>query len=264
MWLLNTTTYQLYFVQDPSITTYAILSHVWGQTGEQTTFDVVPADDDPALLEVIRGRLSPKIRGCCDYARVKGFSAAWIDACCIDKTSSAELSEAINSMFEWYSLAEVCYVFLADVSATDNPHAPASRFRWSVWFTRGWTLQELVVRWRIVFLSKEWQMIGTKASLANVIRDITGIDRDVLLRIRPLHTVSVAQRMSCASGRRTTRREDEAYCLMGIFESCNNCCILYGVRLTVIYGEGSQAFIRLQEEILKCVPNQSIFAWGLQ
>ncbi|KAI0820307.1 heterokaryon incompatibility protein-domain-containing protein [Trametes gibbosa] len=267
MRLLDTTTYQLYFVQDPSQTAYAILSHVWDPRGEQTfqdvqaihatarsTFEVVPADDDPELLEAIRSRLSSKIRCCCDYARAKGFSGLWIDACCIDKTSSAELSEAINSMFDWYSLAEVCYVYLADVSDTDNPHGRASQFRWSRWFTRGWTLQELIVPWGIVFLSKEWRMIGTKASLASVIEEATGIDRDVLLRARPLHTVSVAQRMSWAARRYTTRVEDEAYCLMGIF----------GVRFAVIYGEGSQAFIRLQEEILKRVPDQSIFAWGLQ
>lgn len=219
----------------------------------RSAFQPSPADDDPELLDIIRSRLSAKIRCCCDYARAKGVPYAWIDACCIDKTSSAELSEAINSMYDWYSHAEVCYVFFADVSDAESPHAPDSRFRRSMWFTRGWTLQELIVPWGTVFLSKEWRMIGTKASLAGVIEAVTGIERDVLLHVRPLHTVSVARRMSWASLRRTTRVEDEAYCLMGIF----------GVRLPVIYGEGTQAFIRLQEEIMRRIPDQSLFSWGL-
>lgn len=219
----------------------------------RSAFQPSPANDDPELLEIIRSRLSAKIRRCCDYARAKGVPYVWIDTCCIDKTSSAELSEAINSMYDWYSHAEVCYIFLADVSDMESPHAPGSRFRWSMWFTRGWTLQELIVPWGSVFLSKEWRMIGTKASLAGIIEAVTGIERDVLLHVRPLHTVSVARRMSWASQRRTTRVEDEAYCLMGIF----------GVRLPVIYGEGTQAFIRLQEEIMRRVPDQSLFSWGL-
>ncbi|KAI0353230.1 HET-domain-containing protein [Trametes cingulata] len=266
MWLLNTTTYQLYFVQDPSNAGYAILSHVWNRAGEQTfqdlraihssarrTFQQAPADDDPRLLRLIRERLSEKIRRCCDYARVKGVAYVWIDTCCIDKTSSAELSEAINSMFDWYSHAEVCYVFLADVSDEENPEADASSFRRSIWFLRGWTLQELIVPWGNVFLSKDWRMIGTKASLAKVIQQVTGIDLDILLRARPLHSVSVARRMSWASHRETTRVEDKAYCLMGIF----------GVRLPVMYGEGRQAFLRLQEEIMRRIPDQSLLSWGL-
>ncbi|KAI0676094.1 hypothetical protein C8Q78DRAFT_1075031 [Trametes maxima] len=169
-----------------------------------------------------------------------------------NKTNSAELSEAINSMLDWYSHPMVCYVFLVDVPHTENPELPGSAFRRSVWFTRGWTLQELIVPWGNVFLSKDWRMIGTKASLGTVIEDVTGIERDVLLRARPLHSVSVARRMSWATSRRTTRVEDEAYCLMGLF----------GVRLPALYGEEQQVFVRLQEEIMKHIPGQSLFAWG--
>ncbi len=77
-------------------------------------FPDAPEDGDPRLL---RNRLGAKIWCGCDYARARGYPYLWIDSCCIDKTSSAELSEAINSMFDWYSQAAVCYVFLFDVSA---------------------------------------------------------------------------------------------------------------------------------------------------
>ncbi|KAI0330928.1 HET-domain-containing protein [Cubamyces sp. BRFM 1775] len=233
MWLLDTTTYTLHLEQDPARVTYAILSHVWDQP-------------------LVRERLSPKVRSCCDYARSQGFKYAWIDTCCIDKSSSAELSEAITSMFDWYSIAAVCYVFLADVPETENPAARWSQFGESRWFERGWTLQELLVPQRNVFLSKNWRPIGTKKSLSKTIETITGIDEDILVHRRPLHTVSVARRMSWAQFRQTTRVEDEAYCLMGIF----------GVRIPAIYGEGRHAFVRLQEEIMKSIPDQSLFAWG--
>lgn len=287
MWLLNTSTYQIVFVQHPSDAHYAVLSHVWAPEGEQTiqvsvnmpvlisletrltglpqdvhaihtaarsSFPDTLQDTDPRLLNAIRARLSPKIRRCCDYARARGYAYLWIDTCCIDKTSSAELSEAINSMFTWYSQADVCYVFLSDVSANDDPAEKDSSFRRSMWFKRGWTLQELIVPSKNVFLSKDWRMIGTKTSLANVIEDVTGIDTGILLQTRRLHTVSVADRMAWAAGRETTRVEDEAYSLMGVF----------GVRLPIIYGEGSQAFIRLQEEIMRRIPDQSLFLWGME
>ncbi|KAH9884794.1 hypothetical protein C8Q73DRAFT_796113 [Cubamyces lactineus] len=155
-------------------------------------------------------------------------------------------------MFDWYSLAAVCYVFLADVPETEDPAAPHSHFRRSMWFQRGWTLQELIAPRRNVFLSHSWRAIGTKKSLCKLIEGITNIDGDILLHRKPLHAVSVARRMSWAQFRRTTRIEDEAYSLMGIF----------GVHIPAIYGEGPDAFVRLQEEIMKCIPDQSLFAWG--
>ncbi|PIL35281.1 hypothetical protein GSI_02006 [Ganoderma sinense ZZ0214-1] len=178
-----------------------------------------------------------------------GLSLIWIDAPCIDKTSSAELSEAINSMYEWYRLSTICYAFLHDV--TEDPYTNPSSFRHSAWHTRGWTLQELIAPAIVVFLSSDWRMLGGKHRLADVLEDATGIDRGILTHSRPLSTVCVARRMFWASKRCTTRKEDEAYCLMGIF----------GVHIPIIYGEGSKAFIRLQEEILKHIPDQSIFIW---
>ncbi|KAI0629452.1 hypothetical protein C8Q77DRAFT_1201647, partial [Trametes polyzona] len=155
-------------------------------------------------------------------------------------------------MFDWYARAQVCYVYLHDVSKHECPDAPGSAFRRSEWFTRGWTLQELLAPDSVVFLSRTWTVLGTKASLARVLEETAGIDADVLTFRKKLSDVSVARRMSWAAGRRTTRVEDEAYALMGIFS----------VNMPTIYGEGRRAFQRLQEEIIRQSSDQSIFAWG--
>ncbi|TBU22892.1 hypothetical protein BD311DRAFT_769529 [Dichomitus squalens] len=156
-------------------------------------------------------------------------------------------------MYAWYSKATVCFAFLHDVPMMQPRSAVLSRFRQSVWFTRGWTLQELIAPRRVIFVSAEWRTIGDKSALSGIIEEITGIDGDILRHSRPLHSVSVARRMSWAARRVTTRKEDEAYSLLGIF----------GVNIAPIYGEGDRAFIRLQEEILARIPDQSIFAWNL-
>jgi len=171
--------------------------------------------------------------------------------CCIDKTSSAELSEAINSMFRWYQKASVCYAYLADVLKDTDPDKDPEEFSRSRWFTRGWTLQELVAPKNVVFYSRSWKNIGTKERLCNTISTITGIDIDTLLG-EDVTFVSVANKMSWASGRRTTRTEDMAYCLLGIFD----------VNMPLLYGEGKKAFLRLQEEILRSSYDHSLFAWG--
>ena len=163
------------------------------------------------------------------------------DLCCIDKTSSAELSEAINSMYRWYQESGVCYAYLADV--------PPNAFSKSRWFTRGWTLQELIAPSTVIFLDQKWQEIGTKSSLQRVISEITGIPTDILLG-GDLEDASIAQRMSWASKRETTRVEDAAYCLMGIFS----------IHMPMLYGEGERAFIRLQEEIMRVSDDHSLFA----
>jgi hypothetical protein len=177
-----------------------------------------------------------KIRGCCKAAAADGFEYVWIDTCCIDKTSSSELSEAINSMYKWYQEAEVCYVYLADVF----PDISTSSFAKSRWFTRGWTLQELIAPSSVIFFDAHWRDIGTKASLVKPIAEITGIHIDALSNGR-VSRFSVAQRMSWASRRETTREEDIAYCLLGIFS----------INMPLLYGEGQKAFLRLQEEIMK-------------
>lgn len=183
---------------------------------------------------------------------MNGFQLILIDSCCIDKASSAELSEAINSMYELYRLSGACYVYLADVPDDDHPQALGSSFRFSRWHKRGWTLQELIAPERVIFLTSTWRFLGTRLSLATTLADITMISVDILVGRASVASISVAQRMSWASLRETTRVEDRAYSLLGIF----------GVHLSPIYGEGDNAFRRLQEEIIKTIPDQSIFAWG--
>ncbi|EIW54685.1 uncharacterized protein TRAVEDRAFT_80168, partial [Trametes versicolor FP-101664 SS1] len=193
-----------------------------------------------------------KIRNTCAVALEDSYELLWVDACCIDQQSSAELTEAINSMFEWYRRADVCYVYLQDVDDDNDVQESDSQFRASRWHRRGWTLQELIAPRSIVFLSRGWVVLGMKSNFARLLEQVTGVNYEVLTHKASLSTVSVARRMWWASGRETTRVEDEAYSLMGIF----------GVHMAPIYGEGRNAFIRLQEESLKVIPDQSIFAWG--
>ncbi|EIW58294.1 uncharacterized protein TRAVEDRAFT_82962, partial [Trametes versicolor FP-101664 SS1] len=192
-----------------------------------------------------------KIKAACQVAREDGFLLLWIDTCCIDKSSSTELSEAINSMFEWYELADICYAYLADVPGDDDPTQAVSLFWQSRWHTRGWTLQELIAPTRVVFLTRSWGFLGTKAGLASTLEKITGVDFSILTGHATVHSASVARRMSWAACRETTRIEDRAYSLLGIF----------GMHMSPIYGEGENAFLRLQEEIVKTIPDHSIFAW---
>ncbi|KAH9892853.1 heterokaryon incompatibility protein-domain-containing protein [Cubamyces lactineus] len=266
MWLLDTSNGKLCYIADPAQENYAILSHVW-ITGKEQSFQDLQRLHELSTTEALHDRAnrlagraprsvfykaSEKIRECCAFARARGYRWLWVDTCCIDKTSSAELSEAINSMYQWYQQSGVCYAFLHDVDDEDDPRAPGSQFRQSRWFRRGWTLQELIAPQELVFIGRQWRPFGTKASLAGVVEEITGIERAILEHRRPLSSVSVARRMAWAAKRKTTRVEDEAYSLMGIF----------GVNIPTIYGEGRNAFYRLQEEILRHIPDQSIFVWG--
>ncbi|KAK3675898.1 hypothetical protein LTR78_004090 [Recurvomyces mirabilis] len=172
--------------------------------------------------------------------------------CCIDKTSSAELSEAINSMFRWYQNAVVCYAFLSDVPNCVDISAVDSPFAKSRWFTRGWTLQELIAPSNLIFFSKDWEQLGTKAMIHAVLSTISGIEKD-FLSSENLELASAAKKMSWAASRKTSRTEDMAYCLLGIFD----------LNMPLIYGEGKKAFRRLQEELLKSRPgDHTIFAWG--
>ena len=196
-------------------------------------------------------KLHPKIRDACAIARTAGYRYIWIDSCCIDKSSSSELSEAINSMYHWYGRSAMCYAYLADVPPGEDPRAARSSFRRSRWYTRGWTLQELIAPGQVLFLSSDWNVIGSKHTLSDVIEEITGIADEALLHMKPLDDFSVAQRLSWAAARKTTRVEDRAYSLLGVFS----------INMPILYGEGDLAFRRLQEEILRRIPDQSLFAW---
>ncbi|KIX05484.1 uncharacterized protein Z518_06356 [Rhinocladiella mackenziei CBS 650.93] len=191
-----------------------------------------------------------KVLRCCEQAASVGFDYVWIDTCCIDKTDKFELTEALNSMFHWYRQSQVCYSYLTDVPGNEDPRSPNSAFRRSRWFTRGWTLQELLAPLYVIFFSEDWTEIGTKASLQEVISEVTGISSQVLLT-NYAGEISVAQRMAWASKRETAEVEDQAYCLMGLF----------GVNMPTMYGEGENAFQRLQLEIIKVSDDHSIFAW---
>lgn len=213
---------------------YAILSHTWGTEDDEVNFSDI--NDG-------RGTTKPgyrKIEFCAEQAARDDLEFFWVDTCCIDKSSSAELAEAINSMFRWYRESARCYAFLQDVS-THGPQAIEQElaFQKSRWFTRGWTLQELLAPKHVDFFSAEGHHLGDKSTRAQEITRATGIPIEAL-REKPLSDFSVDQRMMWAKGRETTRDEDMAYCLMGLFE----------VFMGLLYGEGQErALLRLQKEI---------------
>ncbi|KAH8806152.1 heterokaryon incompatibility protein-domain-containing protein [Xylogone sp. PMI_703] len=253
MRLLHTATLKLEEFSANRIPPYAIISHTWEET--EVTFQDMRWD----LTEKMTGY--EKIKNACLTAVACGFEYVWLDTCCIDKTSSAELSEAIDLMFHWYREAEACFAYLADLpsspsheSVTDNSDDALSAriksdFSKCRWFTRGWTLQELIAAPIVIFLDEKWEMVGTKSSLKQTISDITGIPVGILLG-DDLQGASIAQKMSWVSRRETTRFEDIAYCLMGLFD----------IHMPLLYGEGERAFIRLQEEIMKVSDDYSLFA----
>ncbi|KAI0883780.1 HET-domain-containing protein [Annulohypoxylon maeteangense] len=256
MYLLNAKTKKLRFFHEDEREPYAILSHTWGP--DEITFQELPVI--VACGEGIASHPSTskagyrKIKGCCEQARRSGIEWVWVDTCCIDKSSSAELSEAINSMYRWYKEAQVCFVYLEDVSH-DNTDLSAvdSPFRKSRWFTRGWTLQELIAPDTVWFFSNSWSFLGARSDIENLLAEITGISFGLLSEYG-IHYFSTAQRMCWAAKRKTSRREDLAYCLLGIFD----------VNMPLIYGEGDKAFRRLQEEIIRQSTDETIFAWGFE
>ncbi|KAI0900348.1 heterokaryon incompatibility protein-domain-containing protein [Annulohypoxylon nitens] len=245
---------------------YAILSHTWKQD-EEVTFQEWQNMDSPSI------RQKPgfiKITDTCRQAKLDGFDWLWVDTNCIDKSSSAELTEAINSMFTWYRDAKICYAYLQDVPSNGH-HGQSeevmSLFKQSRWFHRGWTLQELLAPKKVIFYTKDWKKIGSKEplaskkdksptsekdeSLTSKIAEITGIDETYLDGSTALRMSSVAKRLSWIANRKTTRVEDIAYCLLGIFD----------INMPLLYGEGIKAFTRLQQEIVRSSSDHTIFCW---
>ena len=218
---------------------YAILSHRWGAE------EVIFADLMNSTAKDKAGY--GKIQFCGEQAKYSGLQYFWVDTCCIDKSNAVELQEAINSMFRWYRHAIKCYVYLPDVSrphsdSADGSNEPwESTFRKSEWFTRGWTLQELIAPASVDFFSRERELLGNKASLERHICEVTGIPATAL-RGSPLSDFSITERLSWAASRETFRQEDKAYSLLGIFD----------VNMPLIYSEGKdKAMNRLREEIDK-------------
>ncbi|KAK8007590.1 Minor extracellular protease vpr [Apiospora arundinis] len=243
MRLLNTNTTQDLSLQEfdaNKTPTYAILSHTW--TDEEFLF----YDIHNGTGQSKKG--FSKVVDCCAKVAEQSFEWVWIDTCCIDKSSSAELTEAINSMFQWYQSSKVCYVFLNDL----RPGDAMDYVRYCRWVKRGWTLQELIAPAKVEFYDSDWNYRGSKMEYSTLLGEVTGIPIPLLLGSCELHTYSVASRMSWAAQRMTTRPEDIAYWLLGIFD----------ISTPPIYGEGSKAFRRLQEEIVRRNNAMTIFAWS--
>jgi hypothetical protein len=219
---------------------YAISSHTWGE--EEVTFQDMEASAD--LSKTVSKAGWRKIQFCAKQAAADGLQYFWIDTCCIDKRNAVELGAAINSMFRWYQNAARCYVYLSDVSkpaGADSEKGWKNALETSRWFTRGWTLQELLAPRLVDFFSYEGERLGSKLLLESEIHEITGIATNAL-RGDALSSFSIKERRSWAERRTTTIEEDAAYCLLGIFD----------VSMALLYGERrDQAFRRLEEEIHK-------------
>ncbi|KAJ8131242.1 hypothetical protein O1611_g2384 [Lasiodiplodia mahajangana] len=254
MRLLNAESQELktFYGQVPE---YAILSHTWGRD-EITLRDLGEINSyypkNPLEVDYLRSTQSfMKITQCCKQAIKDNLQWVWIDTCCIDKTDSVELSEAINSMYQWYEESQVCYAFLADVPDDEPIEDKDSKFRMSRWFTRGWTLQELLAPSKVIFYGQGWKTLGDRESLIEIISATTKIPVRCLSSKRYRGEACIAQKMSWASTRETTRTEDIAYCLLGLF----------GVNMPLLYGEGEKAFLRLQEELVRTKPDDSMLIW---
>lgn len=267
MRLINIYTQKLEFWPANDIPPYAILSHRWLKDEDEITFEqyVNPTPQDlekpgyrkvEAFCSFVRGYNRHKQAKGNGKEKGKGMVEwIWIDTCCIDKRSSAELSESINSMAMWYQRAEYCVAYLVDVpSGTDGPGTVQAVWK-SSWFTRGWCLQELLFPEEIVFCNVGWKIVGEKSEsrFCEMLSSRTGIPGKCLTDRYYMLRQCVARKMSWASGRTTTRTEDLAYCLLGLFN----------IQISLLYGEGVNAFARLQEEIINQTDDESIFAWSL-
>ncbi|KAI5357041.1 putative heterokaryon incompatibility [Septoria linicola] len=251
MRLVNTSSFELVEFTEDEIPygQYAVLSHRW--THDEVTFKEFRKGLKPQSIGY------QKVVEACKYAKGRKRPYIWVDTCCIDKRSSAELSEAVNSMFRWYQRSAECYVYLQDVvlpESHDDPVSLENLLQDCQWFKRGWTLQELLAPAEVIFLTAQWTSLGTRQDdeMATVVSQITSIglyDLNNFNQQRP----SVARKMSWASRRTTTRPEDIAYCLLGLFD----------VSMPLLYGEGAgRAFMRLQQEVIRKSDDKSIFAWG--
>ncbi|KAI1812489.1 heterokaryon incompatibility protein-domain-containing protein [Poronia punctata] len=259
MRLLNTKTLELkYFAQSPE-EAYAILSHTWGE-------DEVLFSDAENLSSGLWNSWSlaktlsaEKIRAAAALAASRRFRYIWVDTCCIDKSSSTELSEAVNSMFKWYQAARICFAYLSDVNPPEESQTKGVSFQNARWFSRGWT--ELIAPPEVEFYDAEWKLLGDRSSLVDVIHHTTKVHRNLLRPVRPRDWYSwypsgpvvdeypVSEIFIWAKSRETTRGEDIAYCLMGLF----------GVNMPLLYGEGKEnALLRLQRNIISSCNDHSI------
>jgi hypothetical protein len=240
----DTTSISLHTFSKDAIPPYATLSHTWGRETEEVSFSDIKEKTGSTKVGY------KKLLFCGHQAKADHLDYFWVDTCCIDKDSGPQLQRAINTMFYWYQNASRCYVYLADVtiySRDGQRHVEwESAFRNSRWFTRGWTLQELLAPKVVQFYSYDQVRLGDKYTLQQQIIEITGITKEAL-QGQPLSSFTIEERFLWASKRNTTEDEDRAYCLLGIFD----------VFLPLIYGEGqSNAMRRLKREIKELASNQ--------
>lgn len=257
MRLLHTTELRFEDFFDDKIPDYAILSDRRG-------------DDEVSYQDFQIGRRTngsgyAKILAFCNFAAtdssvyrnhrpVRGrFEWVWIDTCCIDQSSSAELSEAINSMYRWYANCVVCYAYLSDVVTGTDRNQTMRAFEDSQWYGRGWTLQELLAPPRLMFFDRHWTCLGTRENLAPSINTAAGISQALVTGFHDVSPISIsaAEKFSWIATRNTSRLEDKAYCLMGLFD----------INMPLLYGEGKKAFRRLQLEVLRSTNDESVFIW---
>lgn len=256
MRLLNVHTGEFRDFHGDRIPPYVVTSHRW--SSNESTYKDVLKKKNPEREGY------QKILRFCAFARQvfrdpkspeKPIDWIWIDTCCINQNSSAEVSESINSMWSWYSQATHCIAHLKDVrsfTSGGGQEGVLFDFRKSEWFERGWTLQELLAPQCVVFVTHNWEVIGRKSPddhactvtstiLNDVVAEVTGIPKDVLCGFESRRAViSKEMKMAWAANRQTTKVEDAAYCLFGIF----------GVHMPLIYGEGERnARRRLEQEI---------------
>ncbi|CCM03175.1 uncharacterized protein FIBRA_05297 [Fibroporia radiculosa] len=245
---------------------YGILSHRWLNTGEPSYQDMMERSLRTSQNQSEGGRRTMKtaasgeerslgyrkLLGCCEEAKRLGLDFLWSDTCCIDKTSSAELDESIRSMFRWYRNSTICIVYLGQTTVMEDMRADE-------WFLRGWTLQELLAPRTMKFFNKEWQPLTEEEDdkeedtpILTILHEITGIPEIDIEDFSPAPQ-NVDKRMTWAAPRKTTRAEDAAYSLMGIFD----------VSLQIAYGEGGErAFSRLIEAIMQAGGDTSVLNWA--
>ncbi|KAK7983381.1 hypothetical protein PG989_010783 [Apiospora arundinis] len=282
--LINTKRYELvesYEIPAPFPPPYVILSHTWISPQDEITYQ----DFQRRRRDIEKGTFKPKgwakLRQYCDRVARDGWEWAWMDTCCIDKTNEAETQLAIFAMFRWYKEADVCIAYLADVHADkvvsrraqnepdldevpypDTMHDTTSPAHLALkpfvvkskWFTRGWTLQELIAPKDLYFVDHAWRRLGNREHWYDAIRMACGIEPRYFGGFNPwdFHACSIATRMNWASRRETTLEEDEAYSLLSLF----------GLSMPLIYGEGRwRAFYRLQSELIMHYDDDSIYAW---
>ena len=270
--LLNVKNFQFREYDEGNLPAYAILSHVWYNEEKKIelvydSFESLPrnANGVPQCpKDQNYAKSHDKIMKTCQETRKLGEGSGkrvdfvWIDSICIDKRNAGERDRAIRSMWRFYGDAACCIVWLQDVEWSKNNKPRVDQaFENARWFSRGWTLQELIAPKIVYFFNRSWDLLGTKWSLAAEITSRTRIERK-FLKPEKARSATIAQRLSWAAGRNTTEPEDRVYSLFGLFN----------VDIEVKYGGPNPreeryrtAFSLMQKEILRDSTDESLFAW---